>query len=248
MQLINKIINSLRHRIKNRSYNKVKLIESVCFYSELFNENDLVFDIGANRGNRIEPFIRVGAKIVAVEPNPKLANRLKNKYSKKIDVIQKAIGDKEGVVELYINDADVLSTTSKKFIEKAKSTGRFGELSNKFNQVVKVKMIPMGYLFKEYGYPVFVKIDVEGLEYEILKTLTNNKIKRLSFEFAIPEAFEEILLSISHLNSIGYKRFNISFGESMMLLTSVNMGYEDFKNLIIHLPKMSWGDIYVFDI
>ena len=40
--------------------------------------------------------------------------------------------------------------------------------------------------------------------------------------------------------------FNISFGESMELIAKTNMNYKDFTNLIKHLPRMSWGDIYVF--
>ena len=242
MKLVDRIIRKI-----DWFYNKAKLKDKIDFYSKRFSKKDLVFDIGANAGNRIDPFIKIGAKVIAVEPNPKLANKLKNKYASKVDVIQKAIGNREEIIDLYINDTDVLSTTSKEFIEKAKKTGRFGELSNKFNESVKVEMIPMKYLFEEYGYPVFLKIDVEGLEYEILKTLIDTKVDKLSFEFAIPETIEDVLLSIKHLQSIGYKRFNISFGESMEFITNTNMEYNDFKRLIKQLPKMSWGDIYVFN-
>jgi FkbM family methyltransferase len=239
-------------RIKERIINKfiirnAELKKRIELYSKIIKKDDLVFDIGANHGNRVTPFLEIGSKIVAVEPNPLLANKLTKKFGRKITVIQKAIGDEIGTVELYVNDSDVLSTTSKEFIEKAKATGRFGELSNAFNNVVNVEMISIENLFKEYGYPVFIKIDTEGLEYKIIKTLNNNKVKALSFEFAIPESLEEVLLSLEYLNSIGYVKFNISFGESMDFLTHVNIDFIDFIDFISKLPKMSWGDIYAFN-
>ena len=217
------------------------------FYKKLIGNNDLVFDVGANHGNRVGIFVKLGAKVVAVEPNPKLAEKLVKKYHSKINVVQKAIGDKDGFVDLYINEADVLSTTSEEFIKIAKETGRFGELSNKFNQKVKVEMVLMQNLFDEYGYPKFIKIDTEGSEYKILKTLQNSIVNGISFEFAIPESRKDMILSIDHLNNIGYKSFNISFAESMEMISSINMNAIEIKNLINILPDMCWGDIYVFN-
>jgi len=92
-----------------------------------------------------------------------------------------------------------------------------------------------------------MKIDTEGLEYIILKTLKNNKVSGLSFEFAIPETLDEVILSIEHLNDIGYKQFNIVFGESTTFISNKNMFFLDLINLIKQLPEMSWGDIYAFN-
>lgn len=68
------------------------------FYSKIFSSNDLVIDIGANAGNRTSIFLDIGARVIAVEPNPKLAKQLKKKYPKAI-VIDKAIGgEKESLL------------------------------------------------------------------------------------------------------------------------------------------------------
>ena len=243
MKIKERIDNKLNYKLSC----KIKLLERVEFYKKLFTENDLVFDIGANHGNRVDPFLKIGAKVIAIEPNPKLAKKLEKKYGDKIDVVQKAIGEKDGVINLYINNTDALSTTSKEFIEKAKLTNRFGELSNQFNQTVEVEMVSIDKLFNKFGYPIFMKIDTEGLEYIILKTLKNNKVSGLSFEFAIPETLDEVILSIEHLNDIGYKQFNIVFGESTTFISNKNMFFLDLINLIKQLPEMSWGDIYAFN-
>ena len=40
------------------------------FYSTFVSTGDLCFDIGANYGNRTKVFLRLGARVVAVEPQP----------------------------------------------------------------------------------------------------------------------------------------------------------------------------------
>lgn len=239
MGIIKKIINKINYLFAKK--------KRTSFYRKFIDKDDLVFDVGANNGDRVNIFVELDAKVIAIEPNPKLAKKLNKKYGKKVKVIQKAIGETNEYVELYINDADVLSTTSKDFIQKTKDTGRFGELSNKFNETIKVEMILLDTLFNKYGYPTFIKIDTEGLEYQILKTLRNNKVNALSFEFATPEVLNDLLLSIEHLNNIGYKNFNIIFGESMEFLSAINMDAVQIKNLIQCLPDMCWGDIYAFN-
>ena len=51
------------------------------FYKKLINPNDLVFDIGANIGNRVESFLKCGARVVAIEPQPDCVNILKENLS-----------------------------------------------------------------------------------------------------------------------------------------------------------------------
>jgi len=238
-----KLVDKVKNKIGNLYAEEI----SVKFYRNLINKNDLVFDVGANHGNRTKIFLRLSDNVISIEPNPKLANKLKQKYKTKITVVQKALGKEVGFIDLYINDADVLSTTSKSFIESAKRTDRFGKLSDKFNTIVNVEMINIQDLFGKYGHPSFLKIDVEGLEYEIIKTLKDNKVKVLSFEFALPETSKETILSIEYLKSIGYEKFNISFGESMEMISTTKMNSEEIKRLIMAIPKMSWGDVYAFN-
>lgn len=74
--MIAKKIKNLYKRIYHQYYSKS------IFYSKFINNNDLVFDIGANIGNRTEVFLGIGARVIAVEPNPKIALSLTKKISK----------------------------------------------------------------------------------------------------------------------------------------------------------------------
>jgi hypothetical protein len=56
----------------------------VDFYGKFVKADDLCFDVGANIGNRVGPLLRLGAKVVAVEPQKKYHRMLKYKYGCKI--------------------------------------------------------------------------------------------------------------------------------------------------------------------
>lgn len=44
------------------------------FYEQFIRPNDICFDIGANMGNRTEVFLKLGAKVIAVEPQSECVN------------------------------------------------------------------------------------------------------------------------------------------------------------------------------
>ena len=52
------------------------------FYSQFIKSGDLCFDVGACKGNRVEPFLELGAKVIAIEPQPRHADYLRKKFGK----------------------------------------------------------------------------------------------------------------------------------------------------------------------
>jgi hypothetical protein len=74
-------------------------------YSEFVRPGDLVFDIGAHVGDRIAAFRRLGARVVAVEPQPALILTLRVLYGRHSDVViePKAVGRAAGVLPMLIN-------------------------------------------------------------------------------------------------------------------------------------------------
>ncbi len=233
-------------RIENRFFTYVNKKIRKRFYTQFIGKNEIVFDIGANHGNRSAVFSKICKKVIAVEANPVLAEKLSQKFKKNVIVVSKAVGNTSGEIDLFINKSDVLSTISPEWITKVKETERFGELSDSFTKKVKVKMVTLNDLIKEYGIPAFVKIDVEGVEYDIIKTMDSACVKGLSCEFTIPESRQNTISIIEHLNEIGYNYFNVSFGESMEFLSTQHISVEKMLRVINSLPDTSWGDIYAF--
>src|SRR4051812_3600969 len=74
-------------------------------YAQFVQPGDLVFDIGAHVGDRIASFRRLGARVVAVEPQPALAKTLRLFYGRdrQVKIETTAVGRQLGSIEIKIN-------------------------------------------------------------------------------------------------------------------------------------------------
>ena len=142
-------------------------------YRRFVNRGDLVFDIGAHVGDRVAAFRRLGAKVVAVEPQPALASTLTMLYGHSSNVVieRAAVGRKAGDVRLMVNtDNPTISTASNAFIHAAQDAP--GWQGQHWDKSIRVPMTTLDALIDEHGVPAFIKIDVEGFEEEVLMGLT----------------------------------------------------------------------------
>src|SRR4051794_3343627 len=64
------------------------------FFSQFVRRGDLVFDIGANVGERSRIFLDLGARVVAVEPNPSCADVIRARYSCHSLAVEGALPDR----------------------------------------------------------------------------------------------------------------------------------------------------------
>jgi len=146
----------------------------------------IIYDIGANHGGNLPYYLLKADKVVAVEANPVLAKKLESQFpdavaAGKLIVVNCAVTGPKATPEVtfYVHKTnDVLSTFSKPKLAKL----------DHYEQII-VPSIRMVQLIKEYGDPYYIKIDVEGYDHVILKSLINNKIfpKYLSVEAHAPE-------------------------------------------------------------
>lgn len=219
----------------------------VLFYKKFIKEQDLVFDLGANLGNRISVFLSLKAKVIAIEPQEKCIKYLKLKFGKKIKVIGKGVGSKNGIMNFYESDASTLSTFSEEWIESVKLSGRFSMF--KWKKPKKIEVTTLDDLIEIYGKPCFVKIDVEGYEYEVLKGLSKS-IQYISLEYALPENKPNLINCIEKLYLINNNvKFSYSIADSMEL--AINYWLDKDKMLAListeEFEKTSCGDIYVWN-
>jgi FkbM family methyltransferase len=213
------------------------------FYSSLIRKNDLCFDVGANYGNRSEVFLKLGAKVIAFEPQPKPLKFLRRKFKNNITILDKALGAHPGKSNLFISSASTLTSMSKEWIEKVK-TNRFKQAN--WNNKIEVEMTTLDEMIVKYGKPDFCKIDVEGFEFEVLKGLTQ-PIGIISFEFTIPEFVDKAIECINYLNKLGKIICNYSSGETLIFALEEWLNPNDFITLFKTLPDKGIvdGDIYI---
>ena len=71
-------------------------------YGAFVRAGDLVFDVGANVGNRVEVFLALGATAVAVEPQQSCVDELERRWADepRLRVVPKAVGAAESEREL----------------------------------------------------------------------------------------------------------------------------------------------------
>jgi FkbM family methyltransferase len=177
---------------------------------------DLVFDVGAHVGDRVASFRRIGATVVAVEPQPALANTIGFFYARNRRVVieRKAIGRTAGEVRLMVNtDNPTVTTASNAFIHAAKDAP--GWQGQHWDKAIRVPMTTLDELIDAYGVPAFIKIDVEGYEEEALMGLTQ-PVNALSFEFTTIQR-DVARACIDRCVALGLTRFNAAVGESQAL-------------------------------
>ena len=91
-------------------------------YGTFVRPGDLAFDIGSHVGDRIGAFRRLGARVVAVEPQPECLAAIRVLYGDDADVtvVEAACGRERGQLTLHINSANpTVSTASGEFISAA---------------------------------------------------------------------------------------------------------------------------------
>jgi FkbM family methyltransferase len=213
-------------------------------YRRFVNPGDLVFDIGAHVGDRVAAFRRLGARVVAIEPQPAFGKVLKLLYGRTSDVTVEptAIGRDSGTIEMMINAANpTVSTASRNFVNAARNAP--GWEAQSWTKAICVPVTTLDVLIARHGVPAFIKIDVEGFEAEALAGLAR-PVKALSFEFTTIQR-DVALACVERCIALGYARFNAALGESQIFVHADWIGGPEIARWLAELPyAANSGDIY----
>ena len=213
-------------------------------YARFLAPGDLAFDIGAHVGDRVSSFRRLGARVVALEPQPGPARLLRLLHGRdpQVALVRAAAGDREGEITLRINSANpTVSTASEDFLEAA--AGAPGWEGQVWDESIAVPCLTLDRLIREHGRPAFVKIDVEGFEDRVLAGL-GSPVPALSFEFTTiaRDVAERCLARIA---ALGAYRFDLALGETQTLVLRRWVDAEAMADYLRTLPHdANSGDVY----
>lgn len=163
-------------------------------------KNDLVFDIGVNKGEDALFYLEKGFRVVGIEADPRTACIAESKLrqfivSGQLILLQKGIWSQAQTIPFYRNvDNDHWSSFNKDY----------GSRGGTRYEVVEVECITLRCLFRHFGIPRYLKVDVEGADTHVVRALNDEIIKPLYV------SVEEYGVStMDDLHEAGYDRFQL---------------------------------------
>ncbi|MCL7929836.1 FkbM family methyltransferase [Halomonas llamarensis] len=203
----------------------------------------LAFDVGAHLGDRSAAFHSLGARVVALEPQPLLTRWCRRIVGNDVILLPLAAGATPGHAELAISPANLtVSTLADQWREQiGRHNAGFAHLH--WAERERVNVTTLDALIAEYGEPAFIKIDVEGFEADVLAGLSQ-PVAALSVEF-VSGALEVSHACVKRLSALGDYRYNIVAGEQRTFRWSGwKSDAEVHAWLAAGADRLASGDIY----
>src|SRR5215218_7260879 len=180
---------AVRRRFLGRR-DRAREAEVLAFYRAAVPPGALVFDLGANVGDVSEPLLRVGARVVAVEPQPECLAELRARCGAYPGFVSlpAVVGRAGGVATLYLHRHHGASSLRQDWFGAPVGT-------------LDVPMVTLAALIERYGVPAYCKVDVEGSEVDVFSTLPH-PLPLVSFEY-VDSGLERVAACLALLSPGG---------------------------------------------
>jgi FkbM family methyltransferase len=192
--------------------------------------------VGANNGLKTEAMLRLGARVVAVEPQGDRVREMKALHGRdrRLTIVPKAVGAAPGTAVLNISP------------HHGGCSSLRSDWFNEWTGQIEVEVTTLDALIEAHGVPRYCKLDIEGYELEALRGLSR-AVEYVSFEFN-NRYIDQAIACIDHLERFASLRFNLTLMEDSRLLTREWWDRETFLRRFheeLARNPASWGDVFV---
>ena len=216
----------------------------VRFYREFLAPGDLAFDVGAHVGSRVRAWRKLGARVVAVEPQPDCVRVLRLLFGRdpEVVIVTDALGAEPGTAQLGVSTATpTVSSMAPGWRDDVAHDASFVRV--RWDRTVDVAVTTLDALVAEHGEPAFCKVDVEGFELDVLAGLSE-PLRALSFEY-LPPAHDAALAVLARVDELGDYRYNYSPVETLTWASPEWLDADGLRALLDrYRPLGRSGDVY----
>jgi len=174
-------------------------------------DEGLVFDVGAHVGEDSDFYLELGYRVVAVEANPDLAERLAKRFEQEIQrgryiIVPKAIGEADEHIAFFVNKRrSIWGTTDPEWAARNEHVGCPSEQ-------IRVPCIRFEELLRLHGHPLYVKTDIEGADMCCVRALEHvdpaARPKFISVE-SNKTSWRELREEFDAFERLGYDRYQV---------------------------------------
>ena len=125
----------------------------------------LVYDIGGYDGSDSAHYVSLGYKVICVEASPVMADKIRARHNDYIangllTVLNIGVGTENGTLPFFVSQNPLWSSFDEGMASRAGKP-----------EILDIQMRSLSDLIYDCGKPYFVKIDVEGRDFDCLKSL-----------------------------------------------------------------------------